>query len=72
MMSRDGVGLMVEPKRERPPLPDKTVAFRVSGVYAKWLDELARHNRTSISALLDQALTDYAKSIGFDKEAPDR
>jgi len=70
-MDGTAVGLMANPKKARA-LADKTVAFRVSRAYSKWLDELAKRNRTSISALLDQALTEYAKSIGFEKEAPER
>ena len=63
---------MTKPREPRGALPPKTVAFRVSGAYAKWLDELARTNRSSVSGLMDQALVAYAKTIGFTKEAPER
>lgn len=70
-MDSSGAALMTEPKKGRP-LPPKTVAFRVSGAYGKWLEDLARVNRSSVSGLMDQALVAYARSIGFAKEAPER
>jgi hypothetical protein len=71
-MDGDGIALMTDRKKPRGSLPPKTVAFRVSGAYGKWLDKLARANRSSLSGLMDQALVAYARTIGFTEEPPER
>ena len=53
---------------KKPPVPTtaKSVAFRVSAEYAKWLERAASQDRSSVSAFLDRACAHYAKSIGLD------
>jgi len=55
---------------KKPPIASgaKSVAFRVSGEYAAWLERAAAHDRSSVSAFLDRAAANYAKIIQF--EAP--
>lgn len=49
----------------------KSVAFRVSAPYSKWLEEMAAHNRTTVAGLIDQALARHARETGF-REPPAR
>jgi hypothetical protein len=68
------IGTMARPKKIRPEakLPPKTIALRTSGEYAAWVEALAKHNRTTIAGLVDQALVKHAREIGFDTPAPER
>lgn len=59
------------PKGKTAGATVKSVAFRVSADYAKWLDEMAAHNRTTVAGLLDQALARHARETGF-REPPAR
>lgn len=65
---------MARPKKQPDKAPDggKIVGVRVSVAYAAWIDRLAKHNRSSVSVLFDQAMSKYAKEIGFTEEAPER
>lgn len=62
-----------KPKTKAPAKPEaKSIAFRVSGDYAAWVDRLAIANRSTVAGLLDQALAKYARDIGFTEPAPVR
>lgn len=66
---------MARTKRPKgKPDPDEmtTRAFRMRQEYAEWLERLAAFDRSSISSLLDRAVTHYGKAIGFTEEAPER
>lgn len=65
-------GLMARPKKSASAPEPKTIAMRTSGEYAAWVERLAKHNRSTVAGLLDQALVDYAKSVGFTEEPPER
>jgi hypothetical protein len=70
-----GVSLVGRPKKGTPRKIDpkgKTIGVRASAEYVMWLEQLARHNRSSISVLFDQALAGYAKEIGFPDPPPER
>jgi hypothetical protein len=64
----------VRPKKIKPEasLPPKTIALRTSGEYAAWVEALAEHNRSTIAALVDQALVKHAREIGFNTPPPKR
>jgi hypothetical protein len=65
--------VMARPKKtSKAMLPDRTIAFRVSGEYGVWVDQLASHNRSTVAGLLDQALARFAKEIGFEERPPER
>lgn len=59
------------PKAKATGATVKSVAFRVSAAYSKWLEEMAAHNRTTVAGLLDQALARHARETGF-REPPAR
>jgi hypothetical protein len=66
---------MARPKRaRRRPDPDAmtTRAVRMRQEYAEWVEQLASFDRSTVASLIDRALTHYAKSTGFSKEAPER
>jgi hypothetical protein len=72
-----GIAMAKKTKAARPkgkPDPDAmtTRALRMRQEYADWVDELARFDRSSVSALIDRALAHYGKAIGFEQEAPSR
>jgi hypothetical protein len=50
----------------------KTIAFKVSDPYAEWVEKVAARNRSTVAGLIDQALAQYAASIGVKEEAPAR
>jgi hypothetical protein len=58
-------------KRESEPAP-KTVGIRVSAEYADWLEELARHYRTTIAGVIDRALAEWTETQGYPKRPPVR
>jgi hypothetical protein len=53
-------------------LEPKSIAFRVSGEYALWVDAIASANQSNVSTLLAQALAEYAKAIGITEGPPAR
>lgn len=75
-MDTVGTAVMEKPKRGPKPkatvLPQKTIAFRVSGEYGQWLERLAEHNRTTVAGLMDQAIAAYGKQIEFSESPPKR
>ncbi len=52
----------------------KAIAVVVKGgpEWKAWLEGLADHCRTDVAKVIDKALTEYAKSEGYDQEAPRR
>jgi hypothetical protein len=67
--------LMARPKGRPPKSRDegaRTIGFRVTESYAKWLEDVAEANRSTIAGLLDQAVASYAEAIGFKKAPPRR
>jgi hypothetical protein len=65
---------VARPKKAKPaPKPEpKTIAFRVSGEYGVWVDQLADVNQSNVATLLAQALAEYARKVGFTDPAPKR
>jgi hypothetical protein len=59
------------PKRKEPP---RSVVLTIKGTDAwrAWLEKLADHSRMPASTVVDLALIDFAKKIGFEEEAPKR
>ena len=48
------------------------VTLKGSAEWKEWLVELAGHCRLDVAKVIDKALIDYAKSEGFDRDAPRR
>lgn len=48
------------------------VNLRGSDEFKAWLQGLAAYDRQSVSGLVERALVHYGRSIGFDKQAPER
>lgn len=64
---------MGRPKKQAQPKgKPKTIGFRVASEYAQWLDGLAKHDRSTLAAVIDRALAVYAAQIGYTKPAPER
>lgn len=51
--------------------PETTKAFRMSMAYAEWIERFANSERISVASLLDRALAEHAKKLGFETP-PDR
>lgn len=55
------------------PGPRRSVLqMKGTEAWKEWLDRLAKHLRMPTSAVVDNALVEYAKSRGFSEEAPER
>jgi hypothetical protein len=65
-----GAGTLAKRKatKGKPDPGSRNVAFKCSAAYVAWLDGFARSNRTTVSAVMDQALAELAKARGY--EAP--
>jgi hypothetical protein len=66
---------MARPKKSKgKPDPNAmtTRAIRMRQEYADWLEQLASFDRSTIAGLIDRALANYGKTIGFEKGAPER
>ena len=50
--------------------PYKAIAFRVYQAYAEWLEDCAARDRSTVAALLDRAVTAYAKDQGWPEPPP--
>lgn len=62
-------------KMGRPKVADPRVhILSLRGVkpFAAWLKGLSDHARMPLSSVIEHALIDYAKSIGYDSEPPRR
>jgi hypothetical protein len=59
------------PSKGKPVSPETTKAFRMSMLYAEWIEKFANSERISVASLLDRALAEHAKTLGF-KPPPDR
>jgi hypothetical protein len=64
----------VKARADVPATGRKAIAVVIKGGsdWKNWVEALAKHCRTDVSKVLDQALIQYAKSTGFDQEAPER
>lgn len=69
---------MSEPKRKgrRGPAPrgvkGTVAAFKGSDEFIAWFGRLLVHARHSAAAVIEHALIDYAKKIGFEEPPPPR
>jgi hypothetical protein len=68
------VGVPVGRKKKHEPRPTgpRTIGIRSSAEWADWLDELARHYRTTVAGVIDRALTEWTESEGYPKRPPER
>lgn len=57
-------------ERERAPV--RNLSVRGSSAWLDWLGRLARHARLPCSTLVDQAVIEHAKRLGFEEPAPER
>lgn len=66
--------LMPTKKNEESDQPTRRAVLQMKGTDAwkGWLDRLAKFLRMPTSSVVDNALVDYAKSKGFEEEAPER
>jgi hypothetical protein len=71
IMARKATGAAGKAKG-KPDDGPRAIGFRVSAEYAAWLDKLAEANRSTVAGLIDQALADRARAIGFNEAAPRR
>jgi hypothetical protein len=70
-----GRPLLVDPNPEAvEPIEAsiREIRLLVSNAFADWLNRVARFDRTSAAALIDRAVTRYAREIGFSEEPPKR
>jgi hypothetical protein len=54
-----------EPKRAAR-VEMTTRGVRMTIAYAAWIDKLAASERMGVATLIDRAVADYAKNIGFE------
>jgi uncharacterized protein (DUF1778 family) len=62
-------------RRGRPAVPDKsfkTLGYRVSSAYLDWIIRAAAVNGSTLSGLIEQAVSGYARAIGIEEAPPDR
>lgn len=52
----------------------KPTALTIRGdlKWRKWVESLADHCRSDVAKVVDRALIEYAKTVGFSVEAPKR
>jgi hypothetical protein len=48
-----------------------TRGLRMTVAYAEWIDEFAPSERMGVATLIDRAVADYAKQVGF-RTPPER
>jgi|PeaSoiMetatran63_FD_contig_21_141789_length_252_multi_22_in_0_out_0_1 hypothetical protein len=60
--------------KPKPAAERKAIAVTIKGdpAWKAWLDGLADHCRSDVAKVIDKALIGYAKSEGYDQEAPRR
>jgi hypothetical protein len=56
----------------KPDQGPKTIGIRVSSGYAEWLEQLARHYRTTIAGVIDRALAEWTETQGYPVRPPVR
>lgn len=67
-----------EPKPPVAPEPEAkdqrpiVITYKGDLEYKRWLQRLAVHSRQSVAMVVDLALIDFAKKIGFTEPAPPR
>jgi len=61
-----------KPAAMKPQADRKAIAAVIKGGpdWKAWLEGLAAHRRTDVAKVIDQALIEYAKSVGYEPEAP--
>jgi len=59
-------------KTEKPNRPSIAVTLRGGPDWKEWLEGFADHCRSDVSKVIDKALIQYAKSEGYNREAPRR
>ena len=66
--------IRAKPAAVKPQTERKAIAVVIKGGpdWKSWLDGLANHCRTDVAKVIDKALIQYAKSEGYDQEAPRR
>jgi hypothetical protein len=69
MAKKKAIRTKAKPVQERRSI---AVAIKGNEEWKAWLEMVAKRCRTTVSALIDQALTEYAKSKGIVEEPPDR
>jgi hypothetical protein len=71
-----GKPLLVNPYPEAveatPSIDKPTVTLRGGPDWKEWLEGFADHCRLDVSKLIDKALIQYAKTEGYNREAPRR
>ena len=52
----------------------KTIAVTIKGSpeWKHWIDGLADHCRLDVAKVIDRAMVEYAKAVGYDRKAPRR
>jgi hypothetical protein len=60
-------------RKSRDPEP-RPIALTVRGrdAWKEWVRELAEHQRIAVNELVDRALVEYSRKVGFGKAAPER
>jgi hypothetical protein len=63
-----------KPGAAKPQSERKAIAVVIKGGpdWKAWLEGLADYCRTDVAKVIDKALTEYAKSEGYNQEAPRR
>lgn len=75
MAKAQAAGSRATAKRGRPKSAAKTMktlGYRVTPEYLKWLEKVANANGSTISRLIDEALRKYAPEKGVTDPAPKR
>jgi hypothetical protein len=64
----------IQPMPKKGTARRKSVAITVKGntKWREWLDGLAKHCRSDASKVIDSALIQYARTVGYAQEAPER
>jgi hypothetical protein len=58
--------------KDKPDQGAKTIGFRVTAEYALWLQDLARHYRTTNAGVIDRALAEWTEAQGYPVRPPMR
>jgi hypothetical protein len=63
---------MADPSEDAKPTRPNGLIVRGSKEWREWLGRLAEHDRTTMADLIDRAVVDYARKVGFGEGAPRR
>lgn len=66
--------VMGRPKRKAPKADasPKTIGIRATPEWAEWLENVARHYRTTVAGVIDRALTEWTSANGYPDAPPER